>query len=116
MKTATAAKRAATLARHMGLTAILSASLAGWATLTAHAQSLDWTPPPPPPARIEAPPEPPDGAFVWRPGHWTFEGREYLWVPGEYVERPHAGERWVTGYWARGAQGGWIWIPGHWQP
>jgi len=80
------------------------------------AQMPDWTPPPAPALKAEVRPEQPNPAWVWRPGHWKFEGRDYVWVPGEYVEKPLRGEHWVHGYWAQGARGEWIRIPGHWQP
>lgn len=117
MTTATAAARVSIVRREMVLAAVLAAFLAGWTASAAHAQTPDWIPPPPPPARVEAPPPPlPFGEWVWRSGHWTFEGREYIWVPGEYVRRPIRGEHWIAGYWAQDAHSAWVWIPGHWQP
>jgi hypothetical protein len=100
-----------------GVRGIILAGALGVATaLPLAAQVPDWTPPPPPALREEVRPPPPNPAWVWRPGHWKFEGREYIWVPGEWVERAVRGERWTHGYWAQGARGEWIWIPGHWQP
>ncbi len=73
-------------------------------------------PQPPPPLRAEVipPPAPEHREFMaWNPGHWRWDGREWIWVPGHYVERPHRAAVWVPGHWdAR--PGGWVWIAGHW--
>lgn len=51
--------------------------------------------------------------MAWNPGHWRWDGRDWIWVPGHYVERPHRAAVWVPGHWdAR--PGGWVWIAGHW--
>ena len=44
---------------------------------------------PPPAARIEVVPAPPPERerFVWVGGHWQWNGRDYVWEPGRYVER-----------------------------
>ncbi len=73
-------------------------------------------PTPPPPLRYEAVPPPPRPAEIiqWRPGRWHWDGREYVWVPGEYIERPRAAAVWVPGHWdPRGSS--WVWIEGHWR-
>ncbi len=45
-------------------------------------------PPPPPAPLVEAAPPPPPGVYVWRPGHWRWNGFRYVWVRGHYVVRP----------------------------
>jgi len=67
----------------------------------------------PPPPRYEAPPPPPGERMVWDPGRWQWDGREYRWVPGHYVERPDREARWVPGRWVA-RDGGWVWEEGHW--
>lgn len=99
----------------LGTAAVLAAVLAGCAGSSGHVETSAWTPPPAPPERVEVQPAAPGSGYVWRPGHWTYEGRDYVWVPGKYVPRPENGEHWVPGYWAKGGEGGWLWIPGHWQ-
>lgn len=70
-------------------------------------------PHPPPPARPELPPAPPGEHYVWRPGHWWWNGQGYTWAAGEYIERPNPRANWVAGHW--GEQGpNWVWVPGHW--
>lgn len=67
----------------------------------------------PPPPRAELPPPVPGEHYVWRPGHWWWNGQTYAWVAGEYVERPNPRAAWVGGHWAeRGPN--WVWVPGHW--
>ena len=71
---------------------------------------------PPPPPRYESVPPPPRGAvelFVWQPGHWHWDGRDYDWKPGHYEKRPAKTAEWVAHAWvARGNQ--WVFVPGHW--
>ena len=70
----------------------------------------------PPPQRVEVIPTPPPERerFVWVAGHWQWNGRDYVWEPGRYVERPRREAVWVEGRWvARGRN--WVWQPGHWR-
>ncbi|MBE9604877.1 YXWGXW repeat-containing protein [Acetobacteraceae bacterium H6797] len=70
--------------------------------------------PPVPAPRPEVRPPPPSERLVWAPGHWHWDGRQYEWVPGRWVERPRSGAVWVPGEWvARGGQ--WVWVPAHWR-
>ncbi len=42
----------------------------------------------PPPLRVEIIPSPPQGSYVWQPGHWDWAGgNNYRWDPGRYVYR-----------------------------
>ncbi len=68
----------------------------------------------PPPPRYEAPPPPPSERMVWDPGRWQWDGHDYRWVPGHYVERPYRDARWEPGHWAE-RNGGWVWVEGHWE-
>jgi hypothetical protein len=71
---------------------------------------------PPPPLRVEVIPSPPPAhpeLWVWQPGHWHWDGHEYLWRPGHYEKRPSASAYWVPPEWvARNGQ--WVFRPGHW--
>ena len=40
---------------------------------------------PPPAVKVETVPAPRTG-YVWQNGHWKYEGSQYVWVPGEFVE------------------------------
>lgn len=91
--------------------ALLSLALLSMGGLPALAQPPY---PPVPPPRYEPVPRPPPGAYVWQPGHWRWNGVQYVWAPGRYVaRRPHYGV-WVSGRWVF-VHGGWVWRPGHWR-
>lgn len=44
--------------------------------------------PPPPAPVVETVPPPPGVYYVWRPGHWVWNGFRYVWRRGHYVARP----------------------------
>ena len=71
------------------------------------------TRPAPPPPRAEFQPPPPNERAVWDPGHWNWNGREYAWIGGRYIERPNVAMRWEPGHWVQQG-GGWIWVEGSW--
>jgi len=54
---------------------------------------------PPPLPDYDQPPIPADGD-MWTPGYWSWNGYEYFWVPGTWVEPPQPGFLWTPGYWA----------------
>jgi hypothetical protein len=51
---------------------------------------------------------------VWHAGYHRWDGHQYVWVPGTYVEPPHPHARWVEGHWVHRG-GGWVWVEGHWR-
>ncbi len=70
---------------------------------------------PPAPVAEEVPAAP--GApemWVWQPGHWRWNGREYVWTAGHYVERPRREAQWVPAHWQERG-GGWVFVEGHWR-
>ncbi|HEX9305728.1 MAG TPA: hypothetical protein VGA31_14895 [Thermoanaerobaculia bacterium] len=68
----------------------------------------------PPRIRVERRPVAPSPRHVWVRGYYTWDGAQYVWVPGrwELGPRPHA--RWVSGHW-RHTRHGWYWVEGHWR-
>jgi hypothetical protein len=71
---------------------------------------------PPPAIKPEPPPPPPPGdpaVFVWQPGHWRWDGRDYQWHPGHYEKRPARAADWVPAEWVE-RNGQWVYRPGHW--
>ena len=44
--------------------------------------------PPTPVPIVEPVPPPPAAFYVWRPGHWRWNGFRYVWIRGHYVPRP----------------------------
>jgi hypothetical protein len=73
-------------------------------------------PAPPPAVRYEAVPPPPGPVevWVWQPGHWRWDGREYVWYPGRYAERPAHQAVWVQHQWVQRPTG-WVFVEGHWR-
>jgi hypothetical protein len=68
----------------------------------------------PPPARYERRPDPPSHEHHWVAGHWAWDGRGYVWMPGFYQVRPRPGVAWEDGRWER-HEHGWYWTEGHWR-
>lgn len=67
-----------------------------------------------PPLQQEVVPPPPGTRYVWRPGHWHWNGVQYVWVRGQYVIRQVGWGEWVPGHWAM-RPGGYVWVPAHWR-
>ena len=70
-------------------------------------------PAPPPGPEAEIPPPAPSPSYVWEPGHWSWNGVQYFWEPGRYVERPAVSATYVPGHWEQRANG-WVWVEGRW--
>ena len=58
-----------------------------------------------PQQRHERLPDPPSPEHHWVAGHWSWDGRAYVWVPGYYQARPRPGVAWVNGHWERHERG-----------
>ncbi len=71
--------------------------------------------PPVPAVRTEQIPTPPNASVVviWQPGHYDWNGVDYVWIPGEWVDRAGHGTAWQDGYW-EGAVPTSVWVPAHW--
>jgi len=68
----------------------------------------------PPPPRVEViPPPPSPTTTVWEAGYWSWNGSDWTWVTGHYVERPSPQAVWEPGHWMKQANG-WRWIDGRW--
>jgi WXXGXW repeat (2 copies) len=91
----------------------------GSSTQTAQAQPLFppaasiTVPIAPPTPQEEIRPPAPSPTYVWAPGHWSWNGMQYFWVPGKYVERPASTATYVAGHWEQ-QPNGWVWVDGHW--
>jgi len=68
----------------------------------------------PPPPRVEVYGSSPYPDAVWRPGHWAYQGGEWIWVPGHWARVPRPGAVWIPGHWERRGDG-WVWHDGHWE-
>ena len=68
--------------------------------------------PPPAPRVLRVTPPPPSPQFVWIPGYWYPNGRNYKWHAGYWTQPPYEGARWsaphhdgqmyFAGYWEGG--------------
>ena len=67
----------------------------------------------PPPSRAEIPPPAPSPQALWEHGHWRWNGAQYVWLLGHYIERPEPYANWTPGYWQQQADG-WAWVEGRW--
>jgi len=69
-----------------------------------------------PPPRYEAVPPPPGDRYVWEPGHWHWNGVQYVWIGGHYVIREARFHHWREGHWVWSPQAGqWVWQPARWE-
>jgi hypothetical protein len=85
------------------------AMLAGAAEVSVSAR---FGPPPPPPREvIVARPGP---RHVWVPGHYSWDGRRYVWASGYWTVPPRGGAAWTPGRWER-RNGMHIWVEGRWR-
>lgn len=91
--------------------------IAGAAIVAVSLGSAQGQPPPPgyapiPPPRYEVVPPPPGGRMIWEPGHWHWDGYQYIWIGGHYIMQHRRPLQWIPGRWIW--QGRWVWIPAHW--
>jgi YXWGXW repeat-containing protein len=70
--------------------------------------------PPPPPPAIEAPTVAPAPGDAWIPGHWEWNGRQYVWAEGQWVGPPNTDSVWVPRHQEWNGHE-WITVPGHWE-
>ncbi len=68
----------------------------------------------PPAPLVEVEGVAPSPELVWIRGYHGWDGNAYIWVPGRWERRPHAGAVWVHGQW-RHHRNGWFWVEGHWR-
>jgi hypothetical protein len=69
----------------------------------------------PPPIPIYDQPPLPAPGYLWTPGYWAWDGMDYYWVPGTWVEPPVSGMLWTPGYWGWD-EGSYVWNAGYWAP
>jgi hypothetical protein len=67
--------------------------------------------PPPDPVELEG--SAPSAAYTWVKGHYSWNGVEYVWIPGAWAPRPSTRATWIAGRWEH-TRRGWIWVDGHW--
>ncbi len=62
--------------------------------------------------RVPTPP-PSTETLIWQPGHYDWDGADYVWIHGRWVPRAGHGPLWQDGFWRHTAAGP-VWVPGHW--
>ena len=65
----------------------------------------------PPAPRVEVVPAPREG-YIYEPGYWAYDGRQYVWRDGEFVAR-REGHHWVPHAMERHGEH-WVFRSGHW--
>jgi hypothetical protein len=75
----------------------------------AHEVYTDQTPPPP---REFQPPHARDG-YVWAPGFWDWNGKNFHWVNGTWLVERRA-RHWVADHWEQN-EARWHFVPGRWE-
>src|SRR5687767_10669164 len=63
----------------------------------------------PPPVRYEVRPPAPRADLIWQPGYWSYNGRQYVWVEGQYVPA-RRGYAWREPRWQQ-QSGYWVMVP-----
>ena len=65
----------------------------------------------PPAARVEVAPAPRPG-FVYAPGYWQYDGKQYTWTEGRFIADREGHRYVVPAYEPRGQR--WVFRAGHW--
>ena len=99
--------------RRMFLASLATGSLAVWLFDTGAATAQPYPYQPIPEPRYEPVPHPRSG-YLWEPGHWHWNGRQYAWFSGRYVPVRAEYHRYVQGFWVQHGPR-WEWLPAHWE-
>jgi hypothetical protein len=68
----------------------------------------------PPRPLVEARVASPGPGYIWTNGYHRWDGAQYVWTPGAWVQPPHPHAHWVAHKWVR-RNGGWVLVEGHWR-
>lgn len=47
----------------------------------------------------------PSPGYVWIPGYWDWNGSDYVWMSGKWMELPTPQATWVPGHWEQTGSG-----------
>jgi len=70
--------------------------------------------PPQPQVVVNTPPPAPYQGAVWVQGHWQWNGAQYIWMDGTYIQ-PRVGHVYVQPRWQRRGTG-YVYVQGNWRP
>ena len=104
------------LAGALALLPALAAAAVALPTAAAAQSAVSVQVAPPPMPYLQQPPIPAPNA-IWAPGYWAWDDwwGDFYWVPGTWVQPPHAGLLWTPGWWGYAA-GRYLWHAGYWAP
>jgi len=71
-------------------------------------------PPMPPAPQLEVRGIAPSPTHVWTPGYWEWDGRDWVWVNGKWIELSSPEAVWMPGHWEWNGRN-WIWVSGYWR-
>jgi hypothetical protein len=93
------------------MSTISAATLALWVAGPAQAHDVYTDQTPPPPKEFQ-PPRPRDG-YVWAPGFWDWNGKNFHWVSGTWLVERRA-RHWVADHWEQ-SDARWHFVAGRWE-
>ena|SRR5271170_3472057 len=67
----------------------------------------------PPAPQQETPPQLGELNKAWRPGYWSYDTGQFVWVPGTVIAKPDAAAMWLPDHWEKRGFG-WAFVPGYW--
>lgn len=68
----------------------------------------------PPAERVEVISTSPGPGYAWVAGHWNWDNRQYIWIPGRWMVPERGHREWRKGHWAHDRHG-WYWVEGGWR-
>jgi hypothetical protein len=71
-------------------------------------------PPPPPPPQEYASPQPSPDAY-WVPGHYNWDGNQYVFVSGYWTVPPQHYHQYVESHWVVRGDGRYVYVRGYWR-
>jgi len=66
-----------------------------------------------PAPKAEKKPTAPSEITVWVPGDYFWDGQDWIWADGYWLDQPWDDAVWVPGHWVE-RPWGWLWIDGYW--
>ena len=103
----------ATLRTFVGIVVLFGSLVAATACMSAGGRMYLRVGPPAP--IVEARIVQPGPGYVWLPGHYFWNGFEYVWRPGVWVRPPRGRAVWAPGHWVNEGRRGYFWVEGRWR-
>jgi len=72
-------------------------------------------PPPPPPMPPETVPPQPQPDAYWVPGHYNWDGSQYVWVAGYWTIPPQQYHQYIPAHWDYRPDGAYVYVRGYWR-